>query len=155
MAQTWRHADPKPLDNPEVVLNLWAYSDDDGTVLRVAGRAYVLCGSEREKLSRLRELSLSDFLAAKWQKVPDNFSVHHTSGQILRGVASVSQLRDPQAHSVLFEPVMKVAEEDLPDQVRSVRGDYESFRMKLPADPLCVTTIVIEREDGALVPMLS
>ena len=64
-------------------------------------------------------------------------------------------MSDPVAHSVLFEPVMKEAEQDLPQQLRSIGGEYEQFFMKLSKEPLCVTTVVIEREDGALVPMTS
>jgi len=155
MAQSRRGAIAKPLDNPEVVLNLWVYADDDGTVLRVAGRAYVLCGTEKEKLAQLRRLAASDFLAAKWQKVPDNFTLHHTNGQSLKGIANLSGLSDSVAHSALFKLVIKEAEEDLPQQLRSIRAKYEPFFMKLPKEPLCVTTVVIEREDGALVPMIS
>jgi len=50
---------------------------------------------------------------------------------------------------------MKEAEQDLPQQLRSIGGEYEQFFMKLSKEPLCVTTVVIEREDGALVPMTS
>jgi len=155
MAQLQRGPIANPLDNPEVVLNLWVYADDDGTVFRVAGRAYVLCGTEKEKLAQLRCLAASDFLAAKWQKVPDNFTLQHTNGQSLKGVANLSDLRDPVAHSAVFKLVIKEAEQDLPQQLRSIRAEYESFVMKIPKEPLYVTTVVIEREDGALVPMIS
>lgn len=32
---------------------------------------------------------------------------------------------------------------------------YKKFRMNLPESPLCVTTVVMEFEDGRLVPMVS
>jgi hypothetical protein len=28
----------RPLDNLEVIINLWAYSGEDGTILRLAGK---------------------------------------------------------------------------------------------------------------------
>ena len=34
----YRQTTARPLDNPEVVINLWAYSGEDGTILRLAGK---------------------------------------------------------------------------------------------------------------------
>ena len=43
----------------------------------------------------------------------------------------------------------------VPEQLRSVVGEYEKFRLDLPESPLSVTTIVMEYENGTLVPMVS
>lgn len=40
-----RQATPPPLGKPEVVINLWAYSGG-GTILRPAGKTYVMQGSD-------------------------------------------------------------------------------------------------------------
>ena len=140
-----------PLDAPEVVLNLWAYANGDGYILRLAGRAYVLCGTEREKLDELHRLSRSDFLAAKWMAVPPNFKMVD-DGRKLSGVAHASHIRD--LHAMLFGPLMDELNQTLPEQVRTIEGEYEKFRLSLSKDPLCVMTIVIEHEDGSLVPMV-
>jgi hypothetical protein len=53
---------PGYLTDAEVVANLWVYSDEAGYVARVAGKAYVLDGSDTEKLALLRQLAGTDFL---------------------------------------------------------------------------------------------
>lgn len=37
----------------------------------------------------------------------------------------------------------------------NVEKGYEAFALKLPEDPLTVTTVVMEMDDGRLVPMVS
>jgi hypothetical protein len=54
-------ASPRPLNNPEVVANLWVYADEAGCIARVAGKTYVLDGTDREKLDLLRRLAATDF----------------------------------------------------------------------------------------------
>jgi len=36
-----------------------------------------------------------------------------------------------------------------------INGEYRKVRLDLPETPLTVTTLVIEHEDGRLVPMIS
>ena len=79
------HAKPLPLNEPEVVLNLWAYADEDGMIIRLAGKAYVMQGSDQEKLALLRQLSPTDFLSVAWAKVPSNFKVIHANGEEMEG----------------------------------------------------------------------
>lgn len=43
----------------------------------------------------------------------------------------------------------------LPTQLRSLNGEYMPFRLELPEDPLCVTTQILEFEDGRQVPLVS
>ena len=66
-----RHASALPLENPEIVLNLWAYSGEDGTILRLAGKTYAMQGTDADKLAVLRQLAKTDFLSASWDKVPE------------------------------------------------------------------------------------
>lgn len=152
-----RHAKTaeRPLQNPEVVLNLWAYAGADGYVLRLAGKAYVMEGKDEDKLALLRQLSATDFLSAAWQKVPANFSMTNPDGEVMKGIAHASMLTDTNSQGFLFGPLMEVLAKDLPEQMRSIDGNYEPFRLELPNAPLTVTTVVIEHEDGRLVPMVS
>jgi hypothetical protein len=152
---TFAKTRPQPLVSPEVVLNLWAYTDEAGCILRLAGRAYVLCGTEEEKLTALHRLAGSDFLGAPWHPAPENFTIVDENGTQLRRVAHASLLNDPYGHSTLFGPLMDKLEQGVPEQARSVNGEYRKFQLRLPQDPLCVTTVVMEREDGSLVPMIS
>ena len=48
----------------------------------------------------------------------------------------------------------KLAEE-LPSQVRTCEDGYTTFSMQMPEDPLTILTVVIEQDDGRLVPLLT
>lgn len=146
---------PKPLESPEVVLNLWAYAGEDGYVMRLAGKAYVMDGDDAEKLELLHKLACTDFLAAPWEKVPPNFKLTNPEGKQMTGIAHASMLSDAYGQGALFGPLIEALAKALPEQVRSVKGDYQSFRLELPQDPLTVMTVVMEYEDGRLVPMVS
>lgn len=150
-----RHAAARPLDNPEVVINLWAYSGEDGTILRLAGKTYVMQGTDAEKLALLRNLAASDFLGAPWHKVPANFTIQHTDFGVMKGAAQASMIGDPHYHQNLFGALIEKLAQSIPEQVRSVNGEYQNFRLELPEAPLCVSTIVMENEDGTLVPTVS
>ena len=91
---------PRPLNNPEVVLNLWAYADEGGYIVRLAGKAYVMDGSDEEKLAQLHALSATDFLSATWQSVPKNFTVTNADGEEMHGVAHSSMISDENSHGV-------------------------------------------------------
>jgi hypothetical protein len=149
------HATAHPLDNREVVINLWAYSGEDGTILRLAGKTYVMQGTDAEKLWLLRHLAASDFLCAPWHKVPVNFTIQHVYFGERKGVAQASMVSDPQYHEHLFGPLIESLAQAIPEQVRSVNGEYRKFRLAIPQEPLCVSTIVMEYEDGTLIPMVS
>ena len=150
-----RLAAARPLENPEVVINLWAYAGEDGTILHLAGKTYVMQGTDAEKLALLRQLAATDFLSAPWNKVPPNFTIHHTEFGEMRGAAQASMISDPQYHEHLFGPLIEKLAQAIPEQVRSVNGEYRKFRLDIPQEPLCVSTIVMEYEDGTLVPMVS
>lgn len=143
------------LDNPEVVMNLWAYAGEGGVILRLAGKTYVMQGSDNEKLSLLRQLSATDFLCAGWEKVPPNFNFLDTDGSKMKGIAQASMITEQHYHESLFGPLIERLANSIPEQVRSIDGDYQKFRLDLPESPLCVTTVVLENEDGALVPLVS
>lgn len=143
------------LQAPEVVLNLWAYAGEDGYVMRLAGRAYVMEGDDEDKLALLRRLAKTDFLSAAWVKVPENFALNGPDGQKMRGVAHASMLSDESSHSFLFGPLIEELADGLPEQLRSIDGNYVGFKLELPQAPLTVTTTIIEREDGRLEPMVS
>lgn len=148
-------ARPRPLNNPEVVLNLWAYADEGGYITRLAGKTYVMDGSDEEKLAQLHALSATDFLSGMWQKVPENFTITNADGEEMHGVAHASMISEENSHAVLFGHLMDELERLLPEQVRSIEGTYVQFRLDLPESPLCVTTLVMEYEDGRLEPMMS
>lgn len=146
---------PKPLVNPEVVANLWAYTDENGYVLRIAGRGYVLDGDDEMKLAVLRQFAATDFLHAEWSPVPKHFRVVGIDGEQMEGVAHASMLNDGVSPGRLFGPLLEKLAAGIPEQMRSMHGEYQRFRLKMPDDPLTVTTVIIEREDGTLTPHVS
>ncbi len=151
----YKKAVSQTLHKTEVVLNLWAYTGEDGYIVRLAGRAYVLEGEDQLKLSLLRSLSKTDWLAAQWEKVPANFSFVGPNGQSMMGVAHASMLSVPASHAHLFGPLMEKLAATIPEQMRCFDGEYVPFKFDLPEEPLTVTTVVMEYEDGRLEPMVS
>jgi hypothetical protein len=151
----YKHAQAATLGSPEVVLNLWAYVDEGGYIPRLAGKSYVMDGNDEEKLALLRALSRTDFLSAEWCKVPSNFQITNPNGQTMTGIATASMLSDPISHSHLFSQLLENLAKSLPEQLRGCSDGYEQFRLELPQDPLCVTTMIMEYDDGSLVPMVS
>jgi hypothetical protein len=145
---------PRPLSNPEVVANLWVYADEAGYIARVAGKAYVLDGTDREKLDLLRRLATTDFLCAEWIAIPDNFGVIGPDGERL-GYAQLSVLSDEYSKSVLVGPLLEKLANSVPDQLKEVNGEYTIFKLEMPEAPLTVLTVVVEYPDGRLVPMLN
>lgn len=144
---------PRLLDNPEACVNLWAYADDDGYIARIAARAYALCGSDDAKLATPHQLAASDFLHAVWQGVSKQFVIECGEGQRMQGIAHASMLNDEVTPGVLFAPLFDQLATQVPEQARTVNGQYETFRLELPDDPLTVTTVVMELDNGQLVPV--
>lgn len=139
-------------NNLEVCVNLWWFVDmDSGLVLRLAGRGYAMSGDDESKLKILHSLATTDFHIADTYKIPDNF-VLTQEDEKTRGVIPASIIHE---HMEIFESVYKGIENMLPKQIRSVMGEYESYKLTLPKDPLCVLTCVIEGSDGSLTPMVS
>jgi hypothetical protein len=143
------------LRDPEVVLNLWAYTGEGGHIFRIAGKAYAMDGDDAAKLSLLRALSVSDWLSTPWEKVPENFRLTGADGRVMSGVAHASMLSVPASHANLFGPLMEKLATGVPKQMRTVNGNYSEFRLELPDEPLVVTTVVMEYEDGRLEPMVA
>jgi len=139
-------------DQLEICVNLWWFVDiDSGLVLRVAGRGYAMSGDDESKLKTLHLLATTDFHIAETYKIPDRF-VLILEDEKIRGVIPVSIIHE---HMEIFESVYKGIEEMLPKQIRSVGGEYESYKLTVPKDPLCVLTCVVEGSDGSLMPMVS
>lgn len=141
-------------EQAEIVLNLWAYSDEEGYVQRLAGKCYALHGSDTEKLTVLRALAKSDFLSARWEPVPKNYGLINADGKEILGVATTNEVLDQHSSAQLFRALIDRLEANLPGQVLCIAGGYKTFSLKIPQEPLMITTLVIEQADGHLVPVL-
>nr|WP_314899162.1 hypothetical protein [uncultured Deefgea sp.] len=140
----------------EVVINLWAYSDEDGNIQRLAGKSYALHGTDTEKLNILRCLARSDFLTAKWIPVAKNFTLVGPNGESMQGITSTAVLRTPNGHADLFAELIEHLAKTVPAQlVVCPTNGYRQIHPKLPDEPLAITTVVIEQQNGQLVPVLN
>lgn len=73
----------------------------------------------------------------------------------MEGVAHASMLNDGVTPGVLFGLLFNKLEAAVPKQARTANGSYEAFSLKQPGDPLTVAPVVMEMDDGRLVPMVS
>lgn len=143
-----------PITNPEVCVNLWAYLDEQtGLIQRVAGRGYVLTGTEQDKLKALKVLAKSDFLNSSWQPVPQHLNVVTNIGT-LGGFTTPAGLNDDYTFNSIFEAVYEQVDQSISNQIIFNGSEYEEFCLKLPKDPLYVLTTVVEYHDGRLEPVL-
>jgi len=140
--------------NTELVLNLWAIFDGStGFVYGLAGKAYSVAGSDRQKLDLLKVLSATDHVTAKRYKVPERFSISFIGGRSESGVTYLNSVYTPDAQ--LFEEVFKNIEQELPPKFNISSEDYELIHQAIPKDPLCVTTVLYEDEVGNIRPIIT
>lgn len=143
-------ADRMTQGHPEPCFNLWAFADQDtGVIMRISAKAYVLPGSEIEKKALLKHLAGTDFYSVEWSTVPENLEVVTPTGRTIRGAVMPNQLDDVNA--VFGDLLDEIAA--MPTQLRSVGGQYKQFRLRTPESPRYLMTVVIEQEDGRLVPV--
>ena len=138
----------------ELVVNLWAiYDSSTGFVYSVAGKVYNTFGSDKEKLLLLKSLSATDYITAKRYPLPERFVVSFTDGTTKAGVTSLNVIYDLNAQ--VFEEVFKAIELELPSipNYSSLTCDYT--QLKLPENPLCVTTFLYEDEFGRIRPIIT
>jgi len=147
-------ASPHLLRNPEVVAYLWVYADEAGDVSRVAGKAYVLDGSDRQKLDVLRRPAITDFLSTEWMPITESFGVVGPDGERLR-CAQLSVLSHEYSKLALVGPLLKNLASSVPKQLHEVNDEYRRFKLQIPELPLTVLTVVIEYSDVRLVRMRS
>lgn len=138
----------------ELIINLWAlYDASTGTVYAQAARAYNIAGTDREKLDFLKMAARTDFVTAKRYRVPDRFAIVFPDGEEHRGVTHLNAVFDP--NSQLFEEMFKNLEADLPP-LPSFSGEEVSYvPQRIPADPLCVTTVLYEDDFGNIRPIIT
>ena len=141
-----------PHSGAEICLNLWYFFDASGIVLRTAGKAYALDGTDDEKQSALQRMAGTDHLTATQGTVPKHYCVSSALGSVAGAIPKVIIL---DHHAVVFSPLMDKLEEELPKQRHIVDGKYQELSLKIPENPISVTTAVHEMENGELVAYVS
>ena len=126
--------------NPEVCINLWAYLDEQaGYISRVAGRGYVLTGTDNEKFATLHMLAKTDFLIAPWLPIPKNVKVVTENGT-LNGMTTPAVLNESSSFNTIFEQVFLQIDQTIPKQLKFNDSNYEEFCLKVPNEPLYVNS---------------
>jgi hypothetical protein len=133
----------------EICINLWYFTNDSRIVQRIAGKAYALTGTEKEKLSALQLLAGGDHLTAIHDSVPGQIKYFTPEGDIMHGAVPTEDIFS--LHTEVFGKLMDKLEGQLPVGIQSIKNEYAEFTLKLPGNPLCVTTAVYEKQDGTLI----
>jgi hypothetical protein len=134
-------------DESELCCNLWAIFDSGTEVIyRLAGKSYALQGTDEDKLSVLRKLSVFDYQTAETIKLPERFSLVGPEGQVKKGVTRIHAFYDQ--NSVLFNELFVHIEGKLPPTIDFSHNVPKALPQKLPSDPLCISTLIFEDEMG-------
>lgn len=134
-----------------LVANLWYhYDSNSGFISAIAGRGYILDGSDDEKVQILQKLAATDYLYAKWLPVPDRYVVHlHEPAtgreKEVKGVVSVREL-DVLGLSLFAEVLTQIESEVPKNEYRLV---FEKQIWKVDEKPLYCMTGICEKEAGA------
>lgn len=136
----------------EICINAWYYVDDSGFIMRIAAKAYALCGDDQDKLAELKSLSAVDHLTATQALVPQKFTAS-LGDQKLQGCIHHSMLSmDPMP---VFDDLFSEIENSLPLLMRTVNDSFESFKTELKEPFIWCLTGVHEQNDGQLVAQIS
>ena len=135
------------MDDPEIVANLWYVFDELGIIYSLRGRAYVVSGTDEEKLAFLRKFAETDYLIAQPFPVPERL---HTTfvgedGRPKLGVADHRIVHELGGAEVLFKEVLVELENQLP-----IRAELSIGRAPL----ICITPLLVN-EHGKMSPIAS
>jgi hypothetical protein len=138
----------------EISLNLWFLIDEAvGFVYALMGRAYMLGGSDSEKLRILHSLAPTDYLLAKKHRVPENFTVVDPAGNRRGRLVDPRMAMDFEQVPFIFESVIQELEKDLPPEIVWVDGEMVTKPQEISPSPLMVCTGLLEHHDGRITPL--
>lgn len=140
----------------EIALNLWLLIDEAvGYAYALMGRAYMLGGSEEEKIRKLRELAMTDYALAKRHRVPANFTVVDPAGNKRERLVDPGLAMGSEQIPFVFESVISELEKELPPEIKWVDGEMVLTPQVIPQDPIMVCTGLIEHSDGRITSLTS
>ncbi len=119
------------MNQPEICLNLWYVRDEEGFIYSLRARAYLLEGSDKDKLNELQRLSTTDYLIARAFPIPARLGINgkpifHESAFITFDKIG------------LFEDAINTLQSELPAQTP----------FDIPAQPLVCFTPLLGDDDG-------
>ena len=138
----------------ELVINLWAVCDiASGVVYNLLGRAYNVKGNDKDKLAFLHSLAATDYVNAERQPLNDRFVIVRPDGSKQRGATFLDAVHNPQ--SGIFEDMFEYLESNLPQLPAFTSTEVIGTPQRLPAGPLCVSTILCETATGEIRAMVT
>jgi hypothetical protein len=126
------------MSSPEIIMNLWYVTDDEGLIYSLRARCYVRSGSDEEKLAFLQSCAETDFLIAQPFPVPERLHTTVIEGKNRKRmpVASHAALEATGGIKMLFEEVYQQMEKQLPAQTK----------LGIGRDPLvCITPLLADK----------
>ena len=135
------------MNEPEIILNLWYVFDDEGVIYSLRARAYVVSGSDEEKLAFLQRFAETDYLIARPVPVPERcYTMVVTDMTRTRMPFMLTQTLEshggPVTAADLFEEAFKEIQKDLP----------ATTKLSIPEDPLICLTGLFADDEGNLQP---
>ncbi|WCJ60129.1 hypothetical protein NXS98_03105 [Fontisphaera persica] len=138
--------------NSDLCVNLWYYLDaQTGLVFLVSGRVYALKGSHAQKRRLLGILAETDFRTAPTFPLPADLNLAETGLDAGEGLL-LPEMVD-LFHAEVFAPVW----EHLWSNLATLGAALEpalGWTWPVPGCHLCLTTCIIEYEDGRLEPLV-
>lgn len=135
----------------ELCVNLWYYLDaQTGLVFLISGRVYALAGTWEEKRRILGQLAATDFYLAPVFPLPSQVNALEVGLDAEEGLL-LPEMVD-LFHSEVFSPVWQYLWSKL-----AARGTDEigmGWTWPTPGTCLCLTTCIVEYEDGRLEPLV-
>jgi hypothetical protein len=142
------------MGNTELCVNLWfCFDKDSGYVDAIAGRGYMLSGTDEQKNIILKTLSGSDYLNSQWLPIPEKYQtniidIENNKTTNFPGVIHASDV--DILGMGLFETVFQ--------QIESLNQVYLPIKntnlVKVPDEPLFMITPV-ENNDGKIKAIVS
>lgn len=138
-------------NNLEPCFNVWVFMDPATRVVQqMSAKAYALGGSDEDKLRMLRALAATDFWTALRVSVPERHVVMSPDGR--RAIAGAVMVGDIERAGLIEDAISSV--ERMPAQLSMRERVPTAVHLPVPESPLMVTTVVEERLDGTLVPLV-
>jgi hypothetical protein len=139
-------------NHTELCVNLWYYLDAmTGLVFLVSGRVYALGGTREEKRRMLGALAETDFRTAPTFPIPDPLDIPDVGLDAGEGLV-LPEMVD-LFHAEVFAPVWQHLWREL-EVLNPGEAPSLGWTWPVPGCSLCLTTCVIEYEDGRLEPLV-
>ncbi len=139
----------------EITFNFWFLIDEAvGFAYALMGRAYLLTGSDDEKLKVLHALAPTDYLLATKYRVPENFSVIDPAGNVRKRLVDPGLVMVQANVAIICEEVIRELEKIFPPKITWEDGEMRSEPMLAPQAPLMVCTGLLEHEDGQITSLI-